>query len=89
MARLLVYVVLPNGEMVADVTELYVAKCFPNQVRGAGLSVPACPGIHPAPGACHGLSAHSPIPKPSEKSPPSLWLGPAPPQEVLPSAPVP
>uniref|UniRef100_A0A803VEP0 Alpha-2-macroglobulin like 1 n=1 Tax=Ficedula albicollis TaxID=59894 RepID=A0A803VEP0_FICAL len=37
MAQLLVYVVLPNGEMVADSTELYVAKCFPNQ--GAALKL--------------------------------------------------
>lgn len=76
--------VLPNGEIVADSTELYVAKCFPNQVRGTGLSMAACLGTHPAPGVsqCHGLSTHSLIPKPSEKSPPYLWLGLAAPQEV-------
>lgn len=80
MARFLVYVVLPNGEMVADSTELYVAKCFPNQVRGAGLSVAACLGIHPAAGAsqCLGLSTHSLIPKPSEKSPPREVTAPVP-----------
>ncbi|NWH93786.1 A2ML1 protein, partial [Aegithalos caudatus] len=44
MARLLVYVVLPNGEMVADVTELYVAKCFPNQVEMAFSEARALPG---------------------------------------------
>lgn len=79
MARLLVYVVLPNGEMVADVTELYVAKCFPNQVRRVGLSMAACLGIHPTPGAsqCHGLPTPSLLPKPSEKSLPYLGLGPA------------
>ncbi|NXQ14017.1 A2ML1 protein, partial [Peucedramus taeniatus] len=44
MARLLVYVVLPNGEMVADVTELYVAKCFPNQVKMAFSEARALPG---------------------------------------------
>ncbi|XP_014740296.1 PREDICTED: alpha-2-macroglobulin-like protein 1 [Sturnus vulgaris] len=44
MARLLVYVVLPNGEMVADSTELYVAKCFPNQVKMAFSEARALPG---------------------------------------------
>ncbi|NXQ37577.1 A2ML1 protein, partial [Alaudala cheleensis] len=44
MARLLVYVVLPNGEMVADVTELYVAKCFSNQVKMAFSEARALPG---------------------------------------------
>ncbi|NXO77723.1 A2ML1 protein, partial [Sitta europaea] len=44
MARLLVYVVLPNGEMVADTTELYVAKCFPNQVKMAFSEARALPG---------------------------------------------
>ncbi|NXI25590.1 A2ML1 protein, partial [Sterrhoptilus dennistouni] len=44
MARLLVYVVLPNGEMVADTTELYVAKCFPNQVKMAFSETRALPG---------------------------------------------
>ncbi|XP_074973023.1 alpha-2-macroglobulin-like protein 1 [Phalacrocorax aristotelis] len=32
-AKVLGYVVLPNGEMVADSTELKVAKCFPNKVN--------------------------------------------------------
>ncbi|XP_074973017.1 alpha-2-macroglobulin-like protein 1 isoform X1 [Phalacrocorax aristotelis] len=32
-AKVLGYVVLPNGEMVADSTELKVAKCFPNKVK--------------------------------------------------------
>ncbi|NXM97002.1 A2ML1 protein, partial [Sylvia borin] len=44
MARLLVYVVLPSGEMVADTTELYVAKCFPNQVKMAFSEARALPG---------------------------------------------
>ncbi|NXB19467.1 A2ML1 protein, partial [Rhagologus leucostigma] len=44
MARFLVYVVLPNGEMVADSTELYVAKCFPNQVKMAFSEARALPG---------------------------------------------
>ncbi|NXT16390.1 A2ML1 protein, partial [Prunella fulvescens] len=44
MAKLLVYVVLPNGEMVADVTKLYVAKCFPNQVKMAFSEARALPG---------------------------------------------
>ncbi|NWV91215.1 A2ML1 protein, partial [Machaerirhynchus nigripectus] len=44
MARILVYVVLPNGEMVADSTELYVAKCFPNQVKMAFSEARALPG---------------------------------------------
>ncbi|NXR70243.1 A2ML1 protein, partial [Rhadina sibilatrix] len=44
MARFLVYVVLPNGEMVADFTELYVAKCFPNQVQMAFSEARALPG---------------------------------------------
>ncbi|NWR42485.1 A2ML1 protein, partial [Regulus satrapa] len=44
MARLLVYVVLPNGEMVADITELHVAKCFPNQVKMAFSEARALPG---------------------------------------------
>ncbi|NXS29750.1 A2ML1 protein, partial [Pomatostomus ruficeps] len=44
MARLLGYVVLPNGEMVADSTELRVAKCFPNQVKLAFSESRALPG---------------------------------------------
>ncbi|NXM40714.1 A2ML1 protein, partial [Gymnorhina tibicen] len=44
MARFLVYVVLPNGEMVADSTELKVAKCFPNQVKLAFSEARALPG---------------------------------------------
>nr|XP_054505358.1 alpha-2-macroglobulin-like protein 1 [Agelaius phoeniceus] len=44
MAKLLVYVLLPNGEMVADVTELSVAKCFPNQVKMAFSEARALPG---------------------------------------------
>ncbi|NWQ99002.1 A2ML1 protein, partial [Paradoxornis webbianus] len=44
MARILVYVVLPNGEMVADTTELHVAKCFPNQVKMAFSEARALPG---------------------------------------------
>ncbi|NWT13337.1 A2ML1 protein, partial [Vireo altiloquus] len=44
MAKILVYVVLPNGEMVADNTELYVAKCFPNQVKMAFSEARALPG---------------------------------------------
>ncbi|NXA74128.1 A2ML1 protein, partial [Thryothorus ludovicianus] len=44
MATLLVYVVLPNGEMVADTNELYVAKCFPNQVKMAFSEARALPG---------------------------------------------
>ncbi|NXP42511.1 A2ML1 protein, partial [Leiothrix lutea] len=44
MARLLVYVVLPNGEMVGDTTELHVAKCFPNQVKMAFSEARALPG---------------------------------------------
>ncbi|NXH70185.1 A2ML1 protein, partial [Hydrobates tethys] len=34
-AEVLGYVVLPDGEMVADSTELKVAKCFPNKVKMA------------------------------------------------------
>ncbi|KAF1661113.1 Alpha-2-macroglobulin-like protein 1, partial [Aptenodytes patagonicus] len=33
MAKVLGYVVLPDGEMVADSTELKVAKCFPGKVN--------------------------------------------------------
>ncbi|NXS87567.1 A2ML1 protein, partial [Erpornis zantholeuca] len=44
MARILVYVVLPNGEMVADSTELHVAKCFPNQVKMEFSEARALPG---------------------------------------------
>ncbi|XP_050841508.1 alpha-2-macroglobulin-like protein 1 isoform X2 [Serinus canaria] len=44
MARLLVYVLLPSGEMLADVTELSVAKCFPNQVKMAFSEARALPG---------------------------------------------
>ncbi|NWV85164.1 A2ML1 protein, partial [Dasyornis broadbenti] len=44
MSRVLAYVVLPNGEMVADSTELYVAKCFPNQVKMAFSEARALPG---------------------------------------------
>ncbi|NWT33972.1 A2ML1 protein, partial [Cardinalis cardinalis] len=44
MARLLVYALLPNGEMVADGTELSVAKCFPNQVQMAFSEARALPG---------------------------------------------
>ncbi|NXI98552.1 A2ML1 protein, partial [Psophia crepitans] len=34
-AKVLGYVVLPDSEMVADSTELQVAKCFPNKVKMA------------------------------------------------------
>ncbi|NWI23554.1 A2ML1 protein, partial [Sula dactylatra] len=34
-AKVLGYMVLPDGEMVADSTELKVAKCFPNKVKMA------------------------------------------------------
>ncbi|KAF1442706.1 Alpha-2-macroglobulin-like protein 1, partial [Spheniscus demersus] len=34
IAKVLGYVVLPDGEMVADSTELKVAKCFPSKVSG-------------------------------------------------------
>ncbi|NXO30755.1 A2ML1 protein, partial [Cisticola juncidis] len=44
MGRILVYMVLPSGEMVADSTELYVAKCFPNQVTMAFSEGRALPG---------------------------------------------
>ncbi|NXY78528.1 A2ML1 protein, partial [Glareola pratincola] len=32
-AKVLGYAVLPNGKMVADITKLTVAKCFPNKVN--------------------------------------------------------
>ncbi|XP_058676412.1 alpha-2-macroglobulin-like protein 1 [Ammospiza caudacuta] len=44
MARILVYVLLPNGDVVADGTELSVAKCFPNQVQMAFSEARALPG---------------------------------------------
>ncbi|NXA09489.1 A2ML1 protein, partial [Sapayoa aenigma] len=44
MAKMLIYVVLPNGEMVADSIELYVAKCFPNKVKMAFSEDRALPG---------------------------------------------
>ncbi|XP_057897484.1 alpha-2-macroglobulin-like protein 1 [Melospiza georgiana] len=44
MARILVYVLLPNGDVVADSTELSVAKCFPNQVQMAFSEARALPG---------------------------------------------
>ncbi|NXG03060.1 A2ML1 protein, partial [Sakesphorus luctuosus] len=44
MAKALFYVVLPNGEMVADTMELYVAKCFPNEVKMAFSEDRALPG---------------------------------------------
>ncbi|XP_071433176.1 alpha-2-macroglobulin-like protein 1 [Pithys albifrons albifrons] len=44
MARALFYVVLPNGEMVADTMELYVAKCFANKVKMAFSEDRALPG---------------------------------------------
>ncbi|XP_075631402.1 alpha-2-macroglobulin-like protein 1 isoform X1 [Balearica regulorum gibbericeps] len=43
-AKVLGYVVLPNGEMVADSTELRVAKCFPNKVKMAFSEDRALPG---------------------------------------------
>ncbi|NXS44327.1 A2ML1 protein, partial [Balaeniceps rex] len=43
-ARVLGYVVLPNGEMVADSTELEVAKCFLNKVKMAFSEDRALPG---------------------------------------------
>ncbi|NXN39686.1 A2ML1 protein, partial [Rhinoptilus africanus] len=43
-AKVLGYVVLPNGEMVADITELHVAKCFPNKVKMAFSEDRALPG---------------------------------------------
>ncbi|NXV50443.1 A2ML1 protein, partial [Uria aalge] len=43
-AKVLGYTVLPNGEMVADSTELNVAKCFPNKVKMAFSEDRALPG---------------------------------------------
>ncbi|NXO52697.1 A2ML1 protein, partial [Aramus guarauna] len=43
-AKVLGYVVLPNSEMVADSTELQVAKCFPNKVKMAFSEDRALPG---------------------------------------------
>ncbi|XP_062451350.1 alpha-2-macroglobulin-like protein 1 [Rhea pennata] len=43
-AKVLCYVVLPNGEMVADSTELRVVKCFPNKVKLAFSETKALPG---------------------------------------------
>ncbi|XP_064589426.1 alpha-2-macroglobulin-like protein 1 [Zonotrichia leucophrys gambelii] len=44
MVRILVYVLLPSGDMVAASTELSVAKCFPNQVQMAFSEARALPG---------------------------------------------
>ncbi|XP_059686166.1 alpha-2-macroglobulin-like protein 1 [Gavia stellata] len=44
MAKVLGYVVLPDGEMVADSTKLNVAKCFPNKVKMAFSEDRALPG---------------------------------------------
>ncbi|NWU05513.1 A2ML1 protein, partial [Cephalopterus ornatus] len=44
MAKVLCYVMLPNGEMVADSIELKVAKCFPNKVKMAFSEDRALPG---------------------------------------------
>ncbi|NWQ67152.1 A2ML1 protein, partial [Neopipo cinnamomea] len=44
MAKALCYVVLPNGEMVADSAELEVTKCFPNKVKMAFSEDRAVPG---------------------------------------------
>ncbi|KAM9255131.1 alpha-2-macroglobulin-like protein 1 [Cariama cristata] len=44
MAKVLGYAVLPDGEMVADSTELMVAKCFPNKVKMAFSEDRALPG---------------------------------------------
>ncbi|XP_074019166.1 alpha-2-macroglobulin-like protein 1 [Numenius arquata] len=43
-AKVLGYMVLPNGEMVADSIELNVAKCFPNKVKMAFSEDRALPG---------------------------------------------
>ncbi|XP_009068689.1 PREDICTED: alpha-2-macroglobulin-like protein 1, partial [Acanthisitta chloris] len=43
-AKVLGYVVLPNGEMVADSIKLTVAKCFPNKVKMAFSEPRALPG---------------------------------------------
>ncbi|KAJ7419058.1 alpha-2-macroglobulin-like protein 1 [Pitangus sulphuratus] len=43
-AKALCYVVLPNGEMVADSIELEVAKCLPNKVKMAFSEDRALPG---------------------------------------------
>ncbi|NWH17594.1 A2ML1 protein, partial [Grus americana] len=43
-AKVLGYVVLPDSEMVADSTELQVAKCFPNKVKMAFSEDRALPG---------------------------------------------
>ncbi|NXE26284.1 A2ML1 protein, partial [Ardeotis kori] len=44
MAKVLGYAVLPDGEMVADSTELKVAKCFTNKVKMAFSEDRALPG---------------------------------------------
>ncbi|NWU95683.1 A2ML1 protein, partial [Upupa epops] len=43
-AKVLGYVVLPSGEMVADSIELSLAKCFPNKVKIAFSEGSALPG---------------------------------------------
>ncbi|XP_067167896.1 alpha-2-macroglobulin-like protein 1, partial [Apteryx mantelli] len=43
-AKVLCYAVLPNGEMIADSTELHVAKCFPNKVKLVFSEMKALPG---------------------------------------------
>ncbi|KAM6238704.1 LOW QUALITY PROTEIN: alpha-2-macroglobulin-like protein 1 [Porphyrio hochstetteri] len=43
-ATVLGYVVLPNSEMVADSTEIKVAKCFPNKVKMSFSEARALPG---------------------------------------------
>ncbi|NXF33981.1 A2ML1 protein, partial [Nyctibius bracteatus] len=43
-AKVLGYAVLPDGEMVADSTELKVARCFPNKVKMAFSEERALPG---------------------------------------------
>ncbi|KFQ31206.1 Alpha-2-macroglobulin-like 1, partial [Mesitornis unicolor] len=44
MARVLVYVVLPSGDMLADSNEFDVVKCFPNKVKMAFSEDRALPG---------------------------------------------
>ncbi|KAM6238703.1 alpha-2-macroglobulin-like protein 1 [Porphyrio hochstetteri] len=56
-ATVLGYVVLPNSEMVADSTEIKVAKCFPNKVdlsfseQRAPLGSQLCLKVQAAPGS--------------------------------------
>lgn len=68
-AKVLGYVVLPSSEVVADSTELKVAKCFPSEVSRARRARRGHGGTEPFLTPCSWLGPGSPFRKGFPSSP--------------------